>query len=732
MNLLGGGSYRHSKALLRSSLFESQERKDELDFCGRHSGKSWWVAVLVLALLFSALRPGLAASADKLPPRYREWLERDVAYIITNEEKQAFLKLTRDEDRDKFMEHFWELRNSTPGAPTNPYREEHYRRVEYANAHFGKGAGTEGWRTDQGRVYITLGEPQQKAIYYGFQKIRPMEIWFYSNANPALPPFFYVIFYQRDIGDFRLYSPYFDGPEKLVNTLRTVNDRLQSWKVIDQAAGREVARTTLSLIPDEPVDMETATSSLQSDVMLSRLRNLANDPLTKESLERRRVILESVTHRVIFGGEFLNVATVPLRDPDGNLNLHYVLRVTKPQDFAVAQASDDRYYYAVEVTARVFGPDHKLIFTQEKSVSHYVSKNGLERVKGKAFGYEGWLPLPPGKYKLEFLLTNKVTRSSYRAEKEVLVPEVPQQGMRLTEAVPFIEAETVDPAKASVTPFSAAGVRFTPLLRQELNLVPGEDLKFFYQIWAPGIDPRASKGKKLVIEYVYGRPGLRGDSKVVRDEVLKEQFDPAGSLLNGKKISTVDLQPGNYLLTINVTDPETQKKTYATLGFRVFPGASSSPAWDIYDEDIGEDVRKGVTDYQRGLCYLALGEKEQAAVWFRKAFEKDPSGELARAKLVDLYFARQAFAEVADLYARTGITGKTEEQTILRMAESFDKIGALQKAVQLLETALNVKTASGPLYLTLASYYQRLGDPAKAAELERKGKCLMAPASPTT
>src|SRR5438105_41728 len=158
-----------------------------------------------------------AAAADKtrsLPAHYRDWLNKDVVYIITNQEKEAFLQLTTNQARDQFIDRFWEISNPTPGSPDNAYRAEHYRRIAYADQFFGHVTHTEGWRTDMGRVFIELGEPAQRQKLLGLQKITPMEIWFYSNGNPALPPFFYVVFYQRDPSiEFRLYSPYSDGPE---------------------------------------------------------------------------------------------------------------------------------------------------------------------------------------------------------------------------------------------------------------------------------------------------------------------------------------------------------------------------------------------------------------------------------------------------------------------------------------------------------------------------------------
>ena len=232
--------------------------------------------VLISATLCSAKDP-----LKDLAPHYRDWPAKDVAYIISNQEKEVFLSLPSDEAREHFIDRFWEVRNPSPGAADNAAKIEHYRRIEYANQYFGHIAHIEGWRTDMGRVYITLGEPQQRQKLLGLQKITPMEVWFYQNSNPALPPYFYVIFFQRDPSDeFRLYSPYNDGPEKLITAVAGPA-RAESLKIIAQDAGKDVARETLSLLPDEPVDFNGGTVSLQSDVMLATIRNLANNPISQ-------------------------------------------------------------------------------------------------------------------------------------------------------------------------------------------------------------------------------------------------------------------------------------------------------------------------------------------------------------------------------------------------------------------------------------------------------------------
>lgn len=681
------------------------------------------LALVVLVLLNSFCLAAKIREKD-LPERYRQWLSHDVLYIITSEEKDAFLNLAGDEARDKFIEQFWEVRNTTPGAPNNPYKEQIYERIAFANQWFGHPGAGDGWRTDRGRVYITLGPPQQRAKYISNSTVRPMEIWFYSGPHPALPPFFYVLFFQREVGDeYRLYSPYMDGPEKLVSKAGLEHDNVGSLQEIDNSLGREVARTSLSLLPDEPVDMTGATASLGSDVMLSTIRTLANNPINKNLLQERQKLLQMVTHRIVLGSEYLDLLTVPLLDGRGNTTLHYVLRVKRPEDFAFAQVKDGRYsgkyYFDMEIAARVSTPENKLIFTQERKLSRYVDEQEMQQAKSRVFGYEGILPLPPGKYKIEFLLSDEIKKTAFREEREVVVPEPPSSGLKVTDMVPFSDAQQGAHPGA---PFTAAGVKFTPQIGQGVSVVNGRDFKFFYQIWAPPGDPRSYAEAKLNLEYAYGRMGFH-DTKTVQEDVLKQQFDSTGTLISGKKIPTADLPPGRYRLMLTVSDPGTHQKAFSSLTFDVVTN-DSNRAWDVTSEDEdSQDALHGVSDYDRALCYRAMGNFAQALDWLKQAHKKNDADETFKAKLVELLFARRDFSQIAQVYSRGGITGGTDEQTVLRMAESLDQLGDVKKSIQLLESALPFRQSSA-LYLTLAGYYQKVGNPEKAAEMERKGKTI--------
>jgi GWxTD domain-containing protein len=90
---------------------------------------------------------------------YKKWLNEDVVWIITDQERAAFKQLSNDEERDNFIEAFWQRRDPTPDTEENEYKEEHYRRIAYSNEHFA--AGIPGWKTDRGRIYIMYGPPDE-------------------------------------------------------------------------------------------------------------------------------------------------------------------------------------------------------------------------------------------------------------------------------------------------------------------------------------------------------------------------------------------------------------------------------------------------------------------------------------------------------------------------------------------------------------------------------------------
>jgi GWxTD domain-containing protein len=126
----------------------------------------------------------------ELKKAYKDWLDKDVAYIITDEERKAFKKLETDDERERFIEEFWRRRDPDPDTDENEFREEYYERIAYANEHYA--SGIPGWKTDRGRIYITWGKPDEVETHPsggtynresyeggGSTSTYPFERWFY-------------------------------------------------------------------------------------------------------------------------------------------------------------------------------------------------------------------------------------------------------------------------------------------------------------------------------------------------------------------------------------------------------------------------------------------------------------------------------------------------------------------------------------------------------------------------
>ena len=162
----------------------------------------------VWILAFSILSAGSSFAQKELTERlseeHRGWLERDVLYIITEREREVFQSLETLEERNSFIEAFWRKRDPNPTTQANEFRDEHDRRIEYANRLLGRETYREGWRTDRGRYYIILGEPREVQRFTGYSELMDSELWFYQGEEgKLLPAFFYLLFYKRgDVGEY--------------------------------------------------------------------------------------------------------------------------------------------------------------------------------------------------------------------------------------------------------------------------------------------------------------------------------------------------------------------------------------------------------------------------------------------------------------------------------------------------------------------------------------------------
>jgi TonB family protein len=141
------------------------------------------VATAAVALAgWQAAPPQQQQTKRTAESRYDKWLNEDVVYIITAQERAAFKKLATDDERDHFIEQFWQQRDPTPGTAENEFKEEHYRRIAYSSRF--SATSLSGWQTDRGRIYILYGPPDEIESHpSGESGSAPFEEWLYNHIE---------------------------------------------------------------------------------------------------------------------------------------------------------------------------------------------------------------------------------------------------------------------------------------------------------------------------------------------------------------------------------------------------------------------------------------------------------------------------------------------------------------------------------------------------------------------
>lgn len=590
-------------------------------------------SVLFLLVLI-ATGTGLLRAATKrfLPANYAVWLNEEVPYIVTNSERSAFLDLKTDADRDAFIQNFWAIRNPDPNSPTNEFRDEYYRRLAYANDQFGSPGRHDGWRTDRGMVYITLGPPQQLTPYRASQYLTPLEIWFYQSPSPnhALPPYFYVVFYQRSLNeDYKLYSPFLDKPERLVQSTNAVNDEAVALKIIKEDLGAEVARISLTLLPNEPASVDSP--SLESESLLNRIRNYRNLPENVELLDERRAMHESVSHRIVLGQSFSDLSAMATRDGDALASISYLFQLFNPQDFFVAQGEGGRFYYNVEVEAALKNGDGQVIYQDTQKMMNYLTAADVAERRQRRFALEGRLPASPGAYTLELTVTNQVTHQAFTQSRNVVVPPFDSQLNLSTPMLLTLDKPNADSGDS--LPFTLAGVQFAPLGSDNASVPHGSPLRVMYQLWDNASSSASPAQGSLDVVYTLGQLG-RPEKQQTTQSVDKRGFDHFGNLLIGKDLATDALSPGPYRLVIQVTDPASGAHVSQALNLTITNPRPS--LWTMVSPSFHH--RNDPLDaFRRGQCALSQRDRALAVYYLRQSIAAGYSHKEAYTALAAAY-----------------------------------------------------------------------------------------------
>jgi GWxTD domain-containing protein len=624
---------------------------------------------LLVTIVF--LLPGaldVFAAKSKLPERYDKWLKQEVVYIISDEERKAFLQLQTDEQREQFIRDFWETRNPNPGSTQNSYKDSIYERIEYANAHFGRMTNTPGWMTDQGRTYILFGKPDSQFNFTGYSQIYPIALWFYSNktGSPSLPPFFSVLFFQPEgIEEYRFYHPAIDGPMKLVRGSQ-FNSNRDVYRFLLPLGG-DLATAAFSLIPGEPIDKTAYEPNLSSEMLVSKIQNFANDHFNLEQLRTKRAMRTFVSSRMLVAAGDLNLTVLTLTDPLHEKWLDYSVPVTDEQ---MGFRTDDGQF-AIEFRYSLLTESGALVIedSAQRKYPAYESASAFT-----PFELAGRIPLVGGKYKLQVQIVNPKTDRSYRGEVMI---SVPTEGLESWIAGPLLADPPSRSARPnSVTPYQYYGVQFHPLGLREF--AAKRKLCVLYQLY----EPRPSD---YDVEYVLANLTVR-DARIVTTEHVQASEFSGNLLLKSKTLDTGALPPGQYMLALQLKAANGPVIASTNERLRISEGSAESPLYSVTDPS--KLTSPGLVDYIRGLAALAQRDDTAAQKYLERSLKLNPANSFARQFLVQAYFHQHRYNAVSDLYRKSSLKDfEVSPEVMAQIAVSLWDSGDSGQAKTVLKSA---------------------------------------------
>lgn len=526
----------------------------------------WIILLTALPFLFGPL----LASADQkkelpslrekdLPLKYQEWLKL-VSYIILPVEKDVFLKLAVDRERDIFIETFWKQRDPTPSTPENEFKMEHIRRFNYANSFYRRGTTREGWMTDMGRTYIILGAPANIERFEGVAGIYTCQVWYYyGDAAKKLPTYFALVFYQpRSSGEFKLYNPASDGPASLlVNTqgLDVTNGQAVYNKIKELAP--TLAGVSISLIPGEyPYAFQP---SPQSNIIL---KDIYDSP-------RKNISAAYATHFLNYKGfvstEYMTnyiestTRTALLEEPI--LGIRFLHFAVSPKSFSVDFYEPKNQYFCNFKMDVSLKKSETTIFQYSKDFPLYFSPDQAENIRANGLSVQDSFPVIEGTYELTILLQNSVGKEFSIYEGNVAIPG--------DEGPPQI----VGPVMGYKLQASAAAVHaaFRTMDKQlfidpNATISPREEVAFLAD--AIRIPEELWKSGEVAVLI----RGLKGKDAAQKSFSIKLSSFPKSGVINiGQAVPAADFPPDYYEVVLHLKNAEGKILDTKTSNFVVSP-----------------------------------------------------------------------------------------------------------------------------------------------------------------
>ncbi len=623
-----------------------------------------------LVALLAALALGLAAApaAQKklkpkdLLPEFRKWLEEDVVYIITNKERDVFLQLEADRERAMFIEAFWKQRDPDPTTAENEFKTEHYRRIAYANQNYGRESPGAGWRSDMGRIYITIGEPKQIDKFENMSELFPIQVWFYEGmAEFGLPNAFNVVFFKKNgIGEYEMYSPIRDGPQSLLTQYTgDISDYETAYSQLMQIEPL-IADVAINLVPGER--SIGITPSMSNEILIrSKIpaapRVKVRDEYAEKLLKYKGVIEVDYTANYIDSDALLRV----FRDASGLAFVHYLI---EPKKLSFAQRSSDAFHAEVEVNGKIADASGRTIYQFDRKTPIDLTRDQIAKISSKLFSYQDLFPLIPGKYTVNLLWKNTVSREFTSVEANLLVPGPAEFAM--SEPVTANRIDRASAYRGSNKSFLVGGVQLVPSPRNDFQAA--DTLYLHFQLRNVPAEILSAGSVSFDI--------FRGEEKIqTLVRTFREIPDPAAIL---ETFPLANLASAYYRIHVAVRDAAGAERVAADTPFYISPMAALPRPWVMsLPQPASNDP---ALDNIVGNQYFNAGDAAKARPLLESAARRRP--EMASYALDYARFLAKAGEPAAVLEAARPFLGDERRYDFLQLAgEASAALGQHERAV---------------------------------------------------
>jgi GWxTD domain-containing protein len=497
----------------------------------------------------------------ELDTPYKQWLNEDVIYIISPEERQAFLQLDTNEEREQFIEQFWLRRSSNPDLPDNDFKEEHYRRIAYTNEHFA--SGIPGWKTDRGRMYIMWGPADEVESHpSGGTYDRPMEEG--GGSTTTYPWETWRYRYMEGIGEnviWEFVDPSGSGeyhltmdPSEKDALLHVPGAGLSLLESMGMASKTD--RFTRSDGTNLPSTLGGTPSSMDEFNRLEQYSKAFKPPAVKykdlEAIVTARIVRDQVhfTYRT----DYLKVTSDTVLVP---------VTVQIPNNQLSFDNKDGVHSATMNIFGRVSTLTGRVVQTFEDPVSRDFPESLFQRSLKLQSIYQKAVPLRPGLYRLDIVIKDVKSGNVGVINTRLQVPRYDDDTLEASSLILADQLERVPAKQIGTGQFVLGSSKVRPKLDGEFP--SNEKLGIYMQVYNLKPDDKTHKSN-ATFRYTV----KKGNEQVMQFKETSEEMKQTGEQVTIERLLPLaTLAPGKYSLEVVATDTLSNKTVSKTADFTV-------------------------------------------------------------------------------------------------------------------------------------------------------------------